>query len=153
MRYSTLRRLSPGEDTLRFWLQLSPRRLPQGHSLFTNSLCSQENNVTRLGRGPASRLCSAEQSIAPAFKSSRRVCRHPASWAQMKKRPKAFFHLCPGEDLNLHGLLHYHLKVARLPITPPGQTLSPTSSVATDSLYARLYLFSTFSFSGLARKD
>ena len=29
--------------------------------------------------------------------------------------------LCPGEDLNLHGLLHMHLKHTRLPITPPGQ--------------------------------
>src|SRR3989344_4600372 len=28
---------------------------------------------------------------------------------------------CPGEDLNLHGLLHKNLNLARLPITPPGQ--------------------------------
>ncbi len=27
---------------------------------------------------------------------------------------------CPGGDLNSHELPHYHLKVARLPIPPPG---------------------------------
>ena len=27
---------------------------------------------------------------------------------------------CPGQDSNLHALRHYHLKVARLPISPPG---------------------------------
>ena len=31
------------------------------------------------------------------------------------------FLLCPGEDLNLHGLLHTHLKRAWLPVTAPGQ--------------------------------
>ena len=29
---------------------------------------------------------------------------------------------CPGQDLNLHGLPRYHLKVVRLPISPPGLT-------------------------------
>ena len=28
---------------------------------------------------------------------------------------------CPGQDLNLHGLPRYHLKVVRLPISPPGR--------------------------------
>src|SRR5580704_15253735 len=27
---------------------------------------------------------------------------------------------CPGEDSNLHGLRHWYLKPARLPIPPPG---------------------------------
>ncbi len=27
---------------------------------------------------------------------------------------------CPGEDSNLHGLHHWYLKPARLPIPPPG---------------------------------
>ncbi len=27
---------------------------------------------------------------------------------------------CPGQDLNLHELPRYHLKVVRLPIPPPG---------------------------------
>ncbi len=29
--------------------------------------------------------------------------------------------LCPGQDLNLHALRRYHLKVVRLPISPPGR--------------------------------
>src|SRR5271156_4558156 len=28
---------------------------------------------------------------------------------------------CPGEDSNLHELLHWYLKPARLPVPPPGQ--------------------------------
>src|SRR3954451_2108678 len=28
---------------------------------------------------------------------------------------------CPGQDLNLHELPRYHLKVVRLPIPPPGR--------------------------------
>ena len=28
---------------------------------------------------------------------------------------------CPGQDLNLHGVTRYHLKVVRLPIPPPGR--------------------------------
>ncbi len=32
--------------------------------------------------------------------------------------------MCPGEDLNLHGIIHSPLKTARLPISPPGQKLS-----------------------------
>lgn len=31
--------------------------------------------------------------------------------------------LCAGEDLNLHGLLHQFLRLARLPITPPAHTM------------------------------
>ena len=31
--------------------------------------------------------------------------------------------LCPGEDLNLHVLLHTHLKRTRLPISPPGRVM------------------------------
>src|SRR5690606_8213405 len=30
---------------------------------------------------------------------------------------------CARQDLNLHGLLHYHLKVARLPIPPRAQRI------------------------------
>src|SRR3954463_6881115 len=29
--------------------------------------------------------------------------------------------VCPGQDLNLHELPRYHLKVVRLPIPPPGR--------------------------------
>jgi hypothetical protein len=29
---------------------------------------------------------------------------------------------CPGQDLNLHALRRYHLKVVRLPIPPPGRS-------------------------------
>ena len=29
--------------------------------------------------------------------------------------------MCPGQDLNLHALRRYHLKVVRLPISPPGR--------------------------------
>src|SRR5205085_5068982 len=28
---------------------------------------------------------------------------------------------CPGQDLNLHELPRYHLKVVRLPVPPPGR--------------------------------
>jgi hypothetical protein len=31
--------------------------------------------------------------------------------------------MCPGQELNLHGLPRYHLKVVRLPIPPPGRGL------------------------------
>jgi hypothetical protein len=31
---------------------------------------------------------------------------------------------CPGQDLNLHALRRYHLKVVRLPISPPGRRSS-----------------------------
>ena len=42
--------------------------------------------------------------------------------AQNKNRPsRAFFVLCAGEDSNLHALRRYHLKVVRLPISPPAQ--------------------------------
>src|SRR3989338_333676 len=59
-----------------------------------------------------------------AFKSSRRQSSLPPSWASRKQKPskaRLSFLGCPGEDLNLHAFRHYHLKVARLPITPPGQ--------------------------------
>gem|GEM_PF-5681798 len=43
-----------------------------------------------------------------------------------KMKPRKCFHicvaiLCPGEDLNLHLLRDQFLRLARLPITPPGQ--------------------------------
>ncbi len=40
-----------------------------------------------------------------------------------KKARKLFIlrALCPGQDLNLHELPRYHLKVVRLPIPPPGR--------------------------------
>ena len=33
---------------------------------------------------------------------------------------------CARQDLNLHALRHYHLKVARLPIPPRARDLQPT---------------------------
>ena len=59
---------------------------------------------------------------------------HPAStrsWRRSKRKNRVFrmkmrvtrfcryLHL-PGQDLNLHALRRYHLKVVRLPISPPG---------------------------------
>jgi hypothetical protein len=34
---------------------------------------------------------------------------------------RCFERWCPGEDSNLHELLHWYLKPARLPVPPPGQ--------------------------------
>src|SRR3989344_494469 len=59
-----------------------------------------------------------------AFKSSRRQSSLPPSWASRKQKPskaRLSFLGCPGEDLNLHAFRHYHLKVACLPISTPGQ--------------------------------
>src|SRR5258707_4726031 len=47
---------------------------------------------------------------------------------------------CPGEDSNLHELLHWYLKPARLPVPPPGQDGCRTRGA---EMYALLRCLST----------
>src|SRR3989344_3220232 len=44
----------------------------------------------------------------------------PGTKAENLPQGRLFCLLCPGEDSNLQALRHYHLKVASLPISPPG---------------------------------
>src|SRR5258708_37778534 len=50
------------------------------------------------------------------------------------------FEWCPGEDSNLHELLHWYLKPARLPVPPPGQDGCRTRGA---EMYALLRCLST----------
>ncbi len=49
--------------------------------------------------------------------------------------------MCPGQDLNLHALRRYHLKVVRLPISPPGRVvdhiISSAKSMSSDDTSRR----------------
>src|SRR3954465_4535513 len=45
-----------------------------------------------------------------------------------KKKPVFRRVRCPGQDLNLHALRRYHLKVVRLPIPPPGRVVALRSA-------------------------
>src|ERR1700735_4746266 len=51
------------------------------------------------------------------------VCRpvNPEAPYRTRSYLRLFMRWCPGEDSNLHELLHWYLKPARLPVPPPGQ--------------------------------
>ena len=107
----------------------TPSSLCPGEEHFV-SFSQNSVAVAPLFREPPRPTSSADLVSVLAFKSSRNVCLHIASWAHMKKRPKAFFHMCPGEDLNLHPRKDIHLKDACIPISPPGPVMGtiPTLS-------------------------
>jgi hypothetical protein len=44
----------------------------------------------------------------------------PITQMDGKSRPFSLNLWCPGEDSNLHARRHYPLKIARLPVPPPG---------------------------------
>src|SRR5579862_667108 len=52
--------------------------------------------------------------------------RHDSDALHQEVRVTNCFKWCPGEDSNLHELLHWYLKPARLPVPPPGQDDHPT---------------------------
>ncbi len=70
--------------------------------------------VVRLGAGY---FWASARRKAEAVHERQRTAR-PQQQCDCRKRPA---HLCPGQDLNLHALRRYHLKVVRLPISPPGR--------------------------------
>src|SRR3984885_15122648 len=63
-------------------------------------------------RGDAGARPSTRIAVGPASGSS---------GARKSLKKQGYMRWCPGEDSNLHELLHWYLKPARLPVPPPGQ--------------------------------
>ena len=57
-----------------------------------------------------------EEEILSAFEKGQ--LKSVATKSELAKFKAVFW--CPGEDSNLHGVTHWYLKPARLPIPPPG---------------------------------
>lgn len=81
----------------------------------------EDSNITCSVHLVALLVRCAPKTAHKVFESSRKVSQTLLPGHVTRPR-RVLLRWCPGEDLNLHALRHYHLKVASIPISPPGQT-------------------------------